>query len=82
MKPKGLNTIMKDKQKKMGALALIKRFLPYYKQYAGVVALDLFCAALTTVCELVLPLIVRGKSSRTAGVLLWVLYGYYLVCSF
>lgn len=50
---------MKDKQKKMGALALIKRFLPYYKQYAGVVALDLFCAALTTVCELVLPMMVR-----------------------
>lgn len=50
---------MQQKQEKAGALALIKRFLPYYKQYAGVVALDLFCAALTTVCELVLPMMVR-----------------------
>lgn len=38
---------------------LLKRFLPYYKPHAGTVALDLFCAALTTVCELVLPLIMR-----------------------
>lgn len=47
------------KEKKAGALSLIKRFLPYYKQYAGVVVLDLFCAALTTICELVLPMMVR-----------------------
>lgn len=39
---------------------LIKRFLPYYKKYKGVLALDLFCAALTTLCELVLPMIVRS----------------------
>ncbi len=38
---------------------LIRRFLPYYKPYRGVLAADLGCAALTTVCELVLPLIVR-----------------------
>ena len=37
----------------------IKRFLPYYRRYAGVVGLDLFFAALTTVCELALPMIVR-----------------------
>ncbi|MBE6916618.1 MAG: sodium:calcium antiporter [Ruminococcaceae bacterium] len=30
----------------------------------------------------VLPLILRGKSSRIAGVLLWLLYGGYLMCSF
>ncbi len=47
------------KENKQGVSSLIKRFLPYYKQYAGVVALDLFCAALTTVCELVLPMMVR-----------------------
>ncbi len=40
-------------------LYLIQRFLPYYKPYRGVLAMDLLCAALTTVCELVLPLIVR-----------------------
>ena len=38
---------------------LLKRFLPYYRPHAKTVALDLFCAALTTVCELVLPLIMR-----------------------
>ncbi len=37
----------------------IKRFMPYYRHYAGVVGLDLFFAALTTVCELALPMIVR-----------------------
>lgn len=38
---------------------LIRRFLPYVKPYKHIVAFDLFCAALTTVCELVLPLIMR-----------------------
>lgn len=38
---------------------LIKKFIPYYKKYLPILLLDLFCAALTTVCELVLPLIVR-----------------------
>ncbi len=38
---------------------LIKRFSPYFKKYRGTLCLDLFCAALTTVCELVLPLIMR-----------------------
>lgn len=43
---------------------LIRRFAPYYKPYLGVLALDLFCAALTTVCELVLPMIVREITQR------------------
>lgn len=38
---------------------LFKRFTPYFKKYRGTLYLDLFCAALTTVCELVLPLIMR-----------------------
>lgn len=38
---------------------LIKRFLPYYKPHIKTVILDLFCASLTTICELVLPLIMR-----------------------
>ena len=45
--------------------ALIKRFYPYFKKYKKVMALDLFCASLTTVCEIVLPLIVR-KITNTA----------------
>ena len=39
--------------------ALVKRFLPYYKNHKGVMVTDLFCAALTTICELVLPMIIR-----------------------
>ena len=43
---------------------LIKRFLPYYKKYVGILIFDLFCASLTTVCELVLPMIVREITDR------------------
>ena len=38
---------------------LMKRFLPYYKNHTRVMVTDLFCAALTTICELVLPMIIR-----------------------
>ena len=38
---------------------LLRRFAPYYRNYMGIMVTDLFCAALTTVCELVLPLILR-----------------------
>ncbi len=38
---------------------LIKRFLPYFKNHKKTLILDLICAALTTGCELVLPLIMR-----------------------
>lgn len=44
-------------QMKMGAL--IKRFLPYFKKYKWILIFDLVCASLTTVCDLVFPLIVR-----------------------
>ena len=43
---------------------LIKRFIPYFKKYRLVLLLDLFCAALTTICELVLPLIVRFITNK------------------
>ncbi|MBQ6601674.1 MAG: ABC transporter ATP-binding protein, partial [Clostridia bacterium] len=33
--------------------------LPYFRKHKAVLALDLFCAALTTGCEIVLPMIVR-----------------------
>mgnify|MGYP005801508239 FL=1 len=38
---------------------MVRRFIPYFKKYKGVLFFDLFCAALTTVCELVLPMLVR-----------------------
>lgn len=36
-----------------------RKFMPYYKPYVAFIVLDLLCAALSTVCELVFPLIVR-----------------------
>ena len=44
----------------MKTSTLIRRFLPYYRRYWKTVVFDLSCAALTTVCELVLPMIVRA----------------------
>ena len=38
---------------------LLKRFLPYFRPYWKTLALDLICAALTTLCEIVLPMLVR-----------------------
>ncbi len=48
-----------SKKKQTPNIKLIKRFLPYYKQHWKTMVFDLFCAALTTICELVLPLFVR-----------------------
>ena len=47
------------KRKKRASVGLIKRFLPYYSKYKWIMVADLFCASLTTICELVLPMIVR-----------------------
>lgn len=44
---------------KAGNFGLMGSFLPYFKKYWVVLVLDLLCAAFTTVCELVFPLIVR-----------------------
>lgn len=38
---------------------LLHRFFPYFKKYKSILMLDLFCASLTTACDLTLPLIVR-----------------------
>lgn len=45
--------------KTMKTSDLMRRFAPYYRKYTGVLLLDLFCAFLTTICEMVLPLIFR-----------------------
>ncbi|MBE5815327.1 MAG: ABC transporter ATP-binding protein [Clostridiales bacterium] len=46
---------------------LIRRFLPYFKKYLPILVFDLFCAALTTLCELVLPMIVRAITDRATS---------------
>ena len=38
---------------------LFKRFAPYYGKYWKTMVFDLFCASLTTICELILPMILR-----------------------
>lgn len=53
---------MKEKRKYKNS-ELLKKFLPYYKKYIPTVVFDLFCAALTTVCEIVLPLIMRNLTN-------------------
>ena len=50
---------MKQNEKTYESKELLTRFLPYFKNYKFVLFMDLFCAALTTLCELVLPLIMR-----------------------
>ncbi len=51
--------MIKNHEKKTSNAKLLKRFLPYYKSHWKTLVFDLFCAALTTVCELVLPLFVQ-----------------------
>ena len=55
----------KENQKKDARL--IRKFLPYYRRHLPVMIADLFCAALTTVCELVLPMIVREITGAATG---------------
>lgn len=43
---------MKNKQ-------VLKKFLPYYGKYRKIMYLDLLCASITTICELILPMIAR-----------------------
>lgn len=43
---------------------LLKRFLPYLFRYKRIIFFDLLCAALTTLCALVLPLIIRDITDR------------------
>ena len=48
----------------MKTSTLIRRFLPYFSRYKKTVVFDLCCAALTTVCELALPLIVSSITDK------------------
>ena len=51
----------------MKTSTLIKRFLPYYGKYKHILILDLICAGLTSICELVLPMIMRNLTNLAAG---------------
>jgi ATP-binding cassette subfamily B protein len=54
----------RKKERKASNGVLLRRFLPYYKRHLPAMIFDLFCAGLTTVCELVLPMIVREITGR------------------
>ncbi|WP_395151327.1 ABC transporter ATP-binding protein [uncultured Allofournierella sp.] len=45
--------------KKTKSAGLFRRFWPYLRKYRHIMLLDLVCAALTTLCDMVLPLIMR-----------------------
>lgn len=45
----------------------LRRFLPYYKKHKKVLAFDLICAMLTTICELVFPLIVSTITDQAVS---------------
>ena len=47
--------------------ALIRRFLPYLVKYKKTLFLDLFCAALTTLCDIVLPKIMSTITNSAMG---------------
>ena len=51
----------------MKTSTLIKRFLPYYGKYKHILILDLICAGLTSICELVLPMIMRNLTNMATS---------------
>ena len=53
-----------NKEQHMKLSALMKRFLPYYRKYRSEMLLDLCCAMLTTLCEVVFPLIIRAITNQ------------------
>ena len=58
----------KDRGKRTyGSGELIRRFYPYLKKYRKLLYLDLFFAALTTLCDIVLPMIMRQLTNSALG---------------
>ena len=58
---------MQESHRQMPTRVLLKRFIPYFYKYKWLLAADLLAASLTTVCELVLPLIVRRITNGALG---------------
>lgn len=71
----------------MKTSTLMKRFAPYYRKYWKTMVFDLFCASLTTICELVLPMILRYITNQglqnlaaiTSGMILKISLLYFLM---
>ena len=59
---------MEKKKRGLGqSIRLTRGFVPYFKPYWKIMVLDLFCAALTTICDLVLPKIVQRITAAGMG---------------
>ena len=71
---------MKKVDKKKSTGKLLKRFLPYYAKYKGILALDLFCASLTTLVEIVLPMIAREITDRATTDVSTLTLSFILIC--
>ena len=69
---------MKKNERKYQSSELMRRFLPYYKKYLPTVFFDLFCASLTTICEIILPLIMREITNAGINDLASLSIGYIL----
>ena len=54
-------------EKPVSTKYLLKRFYPYFKPYFSILIFDLVCAAFTSACDLVLPLIVRFITNTVAS---------------
>lgn len=70
---------MEKSEQKRKPKGLLRRFIPYFSKYKWILIFDLICAALTTVCELALPLIIeqltgRGMNDITSITLRYILY--------
>ena len=61
---KGWVFTLEKTQKTKRTKGMIRRFVPYFKKYWWILVLDLVCAALTTVCELALPLIIEQLTDK------------------
>lgn len=69
---------MNSEERKYKTGELVKRFMPYYKKYIPTVLFDLFCASLTTICEIILPLIMREITNAGISNLASLTIGYVL----
>lgn len=56
-----------SKKKAYTNVELLRRFLPYFTPYKGLIFFDLFCASLTTVNELALPIILRFMTNMATN---------------
>ena len=56
----------------------LRRFLPYYRKYLPILALDLFCALLTTMAEVVFPLIVQRITDQAVADIAGITAGFLL----